>query len=70
MATARQILSALAQRGHGDLAHEVLVALLDKGVIDKEEFEKIRKEWQKARIKIKKQKIEDDDQPPHEHVAE
>ena len=65
MATARQILSALFNQGHNDLAREVLVALLDKGVIDTKEFEEIRKEWQKARIKIKKKKIEDEG-APHE----
>jgi multidrug resistance efflux pump len=68
MATARQILSALVTKGHGDLAQEVLVALLDQGIISREEFEKIRKEWQKARMKVKKKKIKDDDKPPHEHT--
>jgi hypothetical protein len=65
MATAKQILSALFDKGHSDLAQEVLVALLDKGVIDSKEFEEIRKEWQKARIKVKKKKMEDEG-APHE----
>jgi len=49
--TPSDVVTNLAALGYKDLALNVLHALLDKGVISKEEFEKLRQEWRKLRIK-------------------